>query len=84
MTYYVAMSRLLKKMNDYVTVNGTTGKASLCKATGRNKRSVERWLTGQNIPPAHIRYQIALACGCTHEEALEIAQELPEAKGKAS
>lgn len=78
------MSRLRKRLNDYVTVNGMAGKADLCKATNRSMRSVEYWLTGQKVPSAQIRYQLALACGCTHEEALEMAQELPEAKGKAS
>lgn len=80
MTYIDVMSRLLKKMNDYVTVNGAAGKADLCKTTNRGTRAVERWLTGQIVPRLQTRYQIARQCGCTHEEALEIAQELPEAK----
>lgn len=69
------MSRLLKKLNEYVTVNGMAGKADLCKATNRGMRSVERWLTGEIIPSAQVKYQLARQCGCTHEEALELANE---------
>lgn len=83
MAYCVVMSRLIKRMNDYVTVNGMAGKARLSEATNTNMRSVERWLSGQIVPSAQKRYQLALACGCTHEEALDIAQELPEAKETA-
>lgn len=84
MLYYLFMSRLLKKMNEYVTVNGMAGKARLSEATNRSVRSVETWLTGKSVPSAQIRYQLAVACGCTHEEALELAQEPQTAKGKAS
>lgn len=77
------MSRLIKKMNDFVTVNGMAGKARLSEATNCNMRSVERWLSGQTVPSTHKRYQLAVACGCTHEEALDMAQELPEAKETA-
>ena len=74
------MSRLLQKMNDYVTVNGMSGKARLCEATNRNMRSVERWLTGDFNPSTQTKYQLALACGCTKKEALALASEEPEAR----
>lgn len=70
-------------MIEYVTVNGMSGKADLCKATNSSMRSVEYWLLGQKTPSAQKRYQLALACGYTHEEALAIAQELPEAERKS-
>ena len=73
----------MKKMNDFVTVNGMAGKAKLSEATNCNMRSVERWLSGKIIPSTQKRYQLALACGCTHQEALELAQEPPEAKETA-
>ena len=82
--YFAHMSRLLKKMNDYVTVNGNGGKADLCKATNSSMRSVEYWLLGQKTPSTQKRYQLAIACGATHEEALELAQERPDRQGKAS
>jgi transcriptional regulator with XRE-family HTH domain len=66
------MSRLVAKMNDYVTVNG---KADLCKAAGKSERMLDRYLKGQSIPSAQVRYRLARQCGCNHEEALDIAQE---------
>lgn len=78
------MSRLLKKMKDYVTVNGQEGKSRLALAAGRGEQMIDRYLKGQSIPPEQARYDIALTMGCTHEEALELAQELPESEGKAS
>ena len=77
------MSRLLDKMNEYVTVNGMAGRADLCKAANRGMRSVERYLTGETIPSTQIRFQLALACGCTKAEAIELANEPPEARETA-
>jgi len=75
------MGRLLKKMNDFVTVNGN---AKLARAVGKSELTIARYLKGEHNPSRQTRYKLARACGCEHEEALEIAQELPEAKGKAS
>ena len=69
------MSRLLKKLNEYVTQHGNVGKAELCKATNRGMRVVERWISGQVIPRRQTRHQIAIVCGCSPEEAMELAQE---------
>ena len=73
------MSRLLKKMQDYVAVNGMAGKARMSEATNSNMRSVERWLTGQVVPSTQKRYQLAVVCGCDHKEALSMAEEPIEA-----
>lgn len=77
------MSRLINKMREHIAVNGMAGKADLCKAANRGMRSVETWLAGKPVPET-LRYKLALACGCTHEEALELAQEGPQSHGKAS
>jgi hypothetical protein len=73
------MNRLIDKMNEYVTVNGMSGKADLCKATNRGMRSVERWLAGQVVPSTQLRYIVAVTIGCTHKEALSMAEEPAEA-----
>ena len=77
------MSRLVKKIADYVTVNGNKGRSQLAIAAERSEQMIDRYIKGQSTPSAQTRYRLALACGCTHEEALGLAQELPEAKGKA-
>lgn len=76
----MGMSRLIKRMQEYITVNGMSGKADLCKVANRSMRSVEYWLTGEKVPSAQIRYKLARQCGSTHKEALDMAQELPSAK----
>lgn len=73
------MSRMAEKLRLFVIVNAD-GKAKLRQIAGKSMRQIERYLSGQVIPPARIGYQLAVTCGCTHEEALELAQEPSETK----
>jgi transcriptional regulator with XRE-family HTH domain len=66
------MSRLIQIMRNYVTVKG---KADLCKAAGKCERMIDRYLKGETVPSAQVRYRLARQCGCTHEVALKIANE---------
>lgn len=78
------MSRLGKKLREYIRTRGIDGKADLCKRTKRGMRTVERWAEEGNIPEA-LQLDVALQCCAENqEEALALIQRLPEAKGKAS
>lgn len=75
------MSRLVRRMKEHIDTYGVSAKADISKATGRGMRTVERWVAKEFIPPA-LRGSVALACGCTPQEALELAQELPAVEAK--
>ena len=77
------MNRLAKKIADYVTVNGNKGRSQLAIAAERSEQMIDRYIKGQSIPSAQTRYRLAIACGATHDEALEWAQESPDRQGKA-
>lgn len=76
------MSKRLKGMIETVLVKEgrTAGKKRLAEAVGKKPLTVWRWIKTGHIPEPQDRYLIALACGCSDKEALDIAQELPEAK----
>lgn len=69
------MTRLEKVLSKYLTVNGTKGKGALVQATGKSDRQIDRYAKGQSTPPSSVAYTLALACGCSAEEALKIASE---------
>jgi len=78
------MDRLNAKFREYIRARGIDGKADVCKATKRGMRTVERWAEVENSIPETLRYDVAVTIGCTHEEALELAQEGCPSQGKAS
>lgn len=71
MSYCVDMSRLIVKLREYVIVNG---KADLCRVANVSDRQLTRYLNRQTNPPDSKAYKLALQCGFTHEEALELIQ----------
>lgn len=76
-------NRLLKLIQQYVaTEKGAVPK--LAAAVSKDTQTIRRWIKAERIPESSDRVAVALQCGCTLEEARELAQELPEAKGKAS
>lgn len=78
------MSKIAEKVSEYLikfdggqveALDALAGKASVHRDTLR------RWIR-DGFPNAQGRYKLALACGCSEEEALEIAKEcLPKAAG---
>ena len=70
--------RLRQKIDRVLIEQGAEGKARLSKAVKRSERTFERWLR-QGIPTQHDAYKLALACGCTRNQALALACEEPEA-----
>lgn len=65
-------------MKQHLVVN-ENGKEELKQASGKSMRQIDRYLSGEVTPPANIGYKMALACRCTHKEALALASEEPEA-----
>jgi hypothetical protein len=74
------MSRsLLKWVDEFLRREGPGSKGVLCRAIGRSERTLDRWLKN-GVPTAHDVYKLAVTCGCSDEEALEISREcFPEA-----
>lgn len=66
--------RLLELVQELV-VKDEAGMAKLAVAVGKHQGTVQRWINSGRIPDRHDRYLVALACGCSEEEALELAKE---------
>lgn len=67
--------RLHELLIRVLTEKGTTnGKKKLGQKVGKSGRTIHRWLK-EGIPTTHDAYMLALACGCTKDEALVLANE---------
>lgn len=49
--------------------------AKLAMVVGKHQGTVERWVNAGRIPMAKDRYKVALALGCSEDEALALADE---------
>lgn len=67
-------SRLRKTIETLLVKKGPAAKVGLCEAIERSEQTLNRWLR-DGVPTAHEAYKLALACGCTDEEALALAAE---------
>ena len=75
--------RLMEKMNRMILVEGAKGKAKLALAAGKSERMIDRYRQGKSKPSSDVVVQLALACGCTEQEALALASEgLPRTRLK--
>lgn len=77
-------SRLKDVVKAYLSEKGETAKAQLAVSLKRHQATIERWIR-DGVPSAEDAYSLALACGCSEEDALELAKEciLEEAKESA-
>lgn len=62
-------------MRTVVVKEGEAGKSRLSVAADRGVRMIERYMSGTSIPTRSTSYRLALACGCSEEDALKIAEE---------
>jgi hypothetical protein len=62
------------KIQQYL-VKQKAGMTHLALAVDKHQGTVQRWINAGRIPDAHDRYLIAVTCGCSEEEALELASE---------
>lgn len=75
--------RLLEVLRNYLVVHGNEGLATLSGAVDRHQVTVERWIKTGRIPSPNYAYKLALACGCTPEDSLDMAKDSPKAKDTA-
>lgn len=69
------MSKGLRNIvEQFLTKSGPAGKAALSAAVGKHPATIDRWIKN-GCPTAHSCYQLALACGSSEEEALELVKE---------
>lgn len=66
--------RLTYTIRQYLTRKGNAGMATLCVEMDRTSQTILRWLR-VGFPSAHDAYKLAVAAGCTEEEALDLANE---------
>lgn len=70
------MSNRLKDLIDtYLVKHGNNGFVLLGQVLDRDAKTIRRWKDGGAVPNAHLAYKLALACGCTEEDALSVAKE---------
>lgn len=68
-------NRLRELINKHIVVNGNRGKAQLALAANRSEQMIDRYRKGTSSPGQDVGYQLALACGCSKEDALKLAGE---------
>lgn len=56
--------------------------AKIAIAVDKHQGTVERWKRTGRIPDIHDRYLVALACGCSNEEAVKIANEASSGRAR--
>jgi hypothetical protein len=56
-------------------VKDDAGMTKLALAVRKHQGTVQRWINNGRIPVANDRLKVALACGCSEEEALALASE---------
>lgn len=61
-------------LENYLIKNGEKGKKHVCKAVGKSRRTIDRWIK-DGIPDRHDAFKLAVACGCEEAEALRLARE---------
>jgi hypothetical protein len=77
--------RLEQRIQDFMIVNGgeVEGGKVLSQKLGIDFRTFQRWKQ-KGVPSEHKCYRLALACGFSKEEALEIAKECPSERTRRS
>lgn len=65
-------------------VKDASGMTKIALAVKKHQGTVQRWINVERIPAAHDRYMVALACGCSKEEALQLAGECPPIEAKTA
>lgn len=62
-------------MKQAVIKEADAAKSRMCISTGKSLRTIQRYLDGASNPGQSTCFKLALACGCSEEEALDIASE---------
>jgi hypothetical protein len=68
----------MKRIDQMMTEKGApVVMAALTKAVNKSDRTVRRWFK-KGVPTSHDAYLLALACGCSEQEALALASLGPK------
>lgn len=67
--------RLAELMNEVVLKGGARGKSTLALAAGKSEKMIDRYRKQLSTPPTDVARALALACGCSEEDALALARE---------
>lgn len=73
--------KLMNKVTETITKMGDMGKEKLAVKAGVSPSTVRSVANG-HVPLPKNAYRLALACGCTDEEALELAKECSSDRAK--
>jgi len=71
-TAIMMSERLMGLIQGYLVKNDA-GMARLAVAVGMHQGTVQRWIKEGRIPNSHSRYLVALACGCSEQDAASLA-----------
>ena len=69
------MSKRLLGLIQQFLMKEEQGAAKLALAVKKHQGTIQRWINAGRVPNSRDRYRLALACGCSHEEALQLADE---------
>lgn len=71
--------QLLGKIREFLAKD-RAAMARIAVAVEKDQATVRRWINANRIPNSNDRYKVALACGCSEIEAVELALDTPKAK----
>jgi transcriptional regulator with XRE-family HTH domain len=66
--------QLRERLTTYLIKHGPEGKRALANGADCSLRTIDRWMSGETVPNEHDRFNLAVACGCSEDEALELAR----------
>lgn len=66
--------KLREVVDQFLMKEGPAGKAVLAAAASKHPGTIDRWIKN-GCPTAHDAYTIALACGCSEQQARTLANE---------
>lgn len=78
------MSKELRDaVNQLLIVKGVEAYSVIGRAIKRSPKTVRRWMK-EGVPSPHYAYKLALACGCSEEDARAIAAECASERARES
>ena len=73
--------RLQNVLSRHLLKTGEEGLAELSRTFDRSSKTIERWAR-EGVSNPRKAYKLALACGCTEEDALRMAEECTQERAR--
>jgi hypothetical protein len=67
--------RLLDVLTNFQIAKGNLAIALLAHAVDKHPMTIERWLKTRRIPKTDYAFKLAVAAGCSQEEALALVRD---------